>query len=67
MPPVTAGFVSAIGWIVPAFSAFDVKAQIVHGLPLAPSFVPLTLAYAISYVLAVLVAAVMVFSRREFK
>ena len=28
-----------IGWLVPAFSAFDIKAQVVHGLPLPPGFV----------------------------
>jgi ABC-type transport system involved in multi-copper enzyme maturation permease subunit len=65
--PAVASLVSAIGWIVPAFSAFDVKAQIVHGLPLPAGFVWYTLAYAALYVTAVLAASVALFSRREFK
>jgi ABC-type transport system involved in multi-copper enzyme maturation permease subunit len=67
VPPFTASAVAAVGWIVPAFSAFDVKAQVVHGLPLAPSFVLLTLTYAGCYIVAILAASVTIFSRREFK
>jgi hypothetical protein len=67
VPPITATFVAAIGWIIPAFSAFDVKSQIVHGLPLTPSFVSLTLVYAMCYIMAILAAAITLFSRREFK
>ena len=59
--------VSAIGWIIPAFSAFDVKDQVVHGLHVPAGFVLQTLAYAAVYIAVLLVAAVAVFSRREFK
>jgi ABC-type transport system involved in multi-copper enzyme maturation permease subunit len=65
--PAVASVVSAIGWIVPAFSAFDVKTQIVHGLPLPQGFVAYTLGYAAVYAMAVLSAAIGVFGRREFK
>ena len=66
--PAVGWLVSAIGWIVPAFSAFDVKSQVVHGLPFGgASFVLYTLAYAVVYIAAVLAAAMAVFSRREFK
>jgi Cu-processing system permease protein len=65
--PVMAHVVSAIGWIVPAFSAFDVKLQVVHGIPVPLGFVLHTLLYAAFYIAAALVAAVVVFSRREFK
>lgn len=65
--PAVARFVGAIGWGVPAFSAFDVKAAIVHGLPLPGGFVPATLAYAAVYILALLAGAVALFGRREFK
>jgi hypothetical protein len=51
---------------VPAFSAFDVKAQVVHGVPLPPGFVSYTVLYAICYVCALLAASVTLFSRREF-
>jgi ABC-type transport system involved in multi-copper enzyme maturation permease subunit len=65
--PAVASVVQAVGWIVPAFSAFDIKAQVVHGLPLPTGFVGGTLLYAVLYVCAILVAAVALFSRREFK
>jgi ABC-type transport system involved in multi-copper enzyme maturation permease subunit len=64
--PFVARFVSTIGWIVPAFSAFDIKAQVVHGLALPAGFVAYTLVYAALYVVGVLIAAITVFSRREF-
>jgi ABC-type transport system involved in multi-copper enzyme maturation permease subunit len=65
--PAVASVVQAVGWIVPAFSAFDIKAQVVHGLPLPAWFVEGTLLYAALYIGAILVAAVVLFSRREFK
>jgi ABC-type transport system involved in multi-copper enzyme maturation permease subunit len=65
--PVVGRVVATIGWILPSFSAFDVKAQVVHALPVSAAFVAYTLAYAVLYVAAVLVAAVFLFSRREFR
>jgi ABC-type transport system involved in multi-copper enzyme maturation permease subunit len=65
--PVLAFTVSAVAWSLPAFSAFDIKAQIVHGLRLPSGFVASTLAYAAIYSGALVVGAVAVFSRREFK
>ena len=66
--PAIGWLVAAIGWIVPAFSAFDVKSAVVHGLPLGGArFVGLTLGYAFVYIVTLLVAAMATFSRREFK
>ena len=65
--PAVAGLVNGIGWLVPAFSAFDVKSQVVHGLALPSGFVTFTLSYAALYAGALLMASVLVFSRREFK
>jgi ABC-type transport system involved in multi-copper enzyme maturation permease subunit len=65
--PVVAGLVQTIGWVVPAFSAFDIKAQVVHGLAVPGAFVAGTLLYAALYTAALVVAAVLLFSRREFK
>ena len=64
--PAVARFVSTIGWVVPAFSAFDIKAQVVHGLAVPSGFVAYTLAYGVLYVVAVVIAAITAFSRREF-
>jgi len=64
--PVVTKLVSLVGWVVPAFSAFDVKAQIVHGMALPAGFIGYTVIYAVIYIAALLVGAVTVFSRREF-
>jgi ABC-type transport system involved in multi-copper enzyme maturation permease subunit len=64
--PVVAQAVSIVGWVVPAFSAFDIKAAVVHGLALPPGFVGYTLAYAAIYIAALVIGAVTIFSRREF-
>ena len=65
--PLVAQFVSSIGWLLPAFSEFDVKAQVVHGKYVPAGFVVSTLAYTAVYAAAVVGAAVGIFSRREFK
>ena len=62
-----AHIVSAIGWVVPAFSAFDVKVQVVHGIQVPPVYVFHTLFYAALYIIVAIAAAIGVFSRREFK
>lgn len=60
-------FGQIVGVLLPAFSAFDVKAQVVHGLPVPAAFVLMTFGYAAVYSAAVLVAAALVFSRRNFE
>ena len=65
--PAVASFVSAIGWALPAFSEFDIKSQVVHGLPVAPGLVAGMVAYAAIYSASALGLSVVVFARREFK
>ncbi len=57
----------AIYHLVPDFSAFDVKTEVVHGLPVAAGYVAATSAYGLAYISALLVAAVVIFARRDFK
>ena len=59
--------VQAIGWVVPAFSAFDIKAAVVHGHHVGAHLVAWRLAYGAIYSAVAVGAAVVVFSRREFK
>ena len=59
--------VSAAGWIVPAFSIFDVKAEVVHGLPIPAARIWLALVYSVVYAAVAIGAGVLVFSRREFR
>lgn len=60
-------FGQVVGVVLPAFSAFDVKGQVVHGLAVPAPYVLMTVGYAVVYSAAVLVAATVVFSRRNFE
>jgi ABC-type transport system involved in multi-copper enzyme maturation permease subunit len=65
--PAIGRVVSAAGWIVPAFSIFDVKAEVVHGLPIPAARIWLALVYGVVYAAVAIGAGVLVFSRREFR
>jgi ABC-type transport system involved in multi-copper enzyme maturation permease subunit len=54
-------------YVLPNFAAFDVKAQVVHGQAVPLGYVGLTSLYGIVYLALVLVGAVAIFSRRDFK
>lgn len=54
-------------YILPNLAPFDVKAEVVHGLPVSARHVLLTLTYAGVYSSALLAAAVAIFRRRDFK
>jgi len=60
---------SAVGlyYILPNFSAFNLKVNAIYGIPLTFSGVFLTLAYFVVYTAIVLSLAVLVFSRREMR
>ena len=57
----------ALYYVLPNFAAFDIKSQVVWGVPVPVADVALTLAYALVYVSLVLTAAVTIFSRRDLK
>ena len=57
----------ALYYVLPNLAPFDVKAEVVHGLPVAMRHVGLTLLYAVVYLSVVLTAAVAIFRRRDFK
>ena len=54
-------------YALPNFAAFDVKSRVVYGQPLGEGYIALTLAYAAAYVTMLLIASVLIFSRRDFK
>ena len=56
-----------IYYLLPNFSAFDIKAQVVHGIAVPWSYVGMTVLYGSVYIALLLVAAALVFSRRDFK
>lgn len=65
--PAVAALVSAVGWALPAFSAFDIKSSVVHGLPVAPGLVASMVGYALVYAASTVALSIAVFARREFK
>ena len=52
---------------VPDFSAFDVKTEVVHGLPVAAGYLAATTGYGFAYIAGLLMVSVLVFARRDFK
>jgi Cu-processing system permease protein len=53
--------------VLPDFAAFDVKSQVVHGLPVPAGYIAATALYGFLYIIALLAVSTMVFSRRAFK
>ena len=65
--PATARLARALYWVLPNLSSFDVKAQVVHGVPVPAGYIAVTVAYAVTYIAILLAAAMFIFSRRDFK
>ncbi len=65
--PVAAFVARGLYYVLPNFSAFDVKHQVVHALPVPAAYLVTTAAYGAVYIALLLVAAVAVFARRDFK
>ncbi len=57
----------ALYYALPSLAPFDVKAAVVHGEPVTFGYVAMTTGYGAAYVAALLLAAVFIFSRRDFK
>ena len=54
-------------YVLPNLAPFDVTSQVVHGLPISPGYIAVTIAYGFVYIAILLVAAATIFSRRDFK
>jgi Cu-processing system permease protein len=65
--PGAATITRGLYYVLPNFSAFDIKAQVVWGQPVPIAYFGQTVVYGIVYVAFVLTGAVAVFSRRDFK
>jgi len=64
---LAASIARAVYYVIPNFSAFDVKLQVVHGQTVSLGYIGLTIAYGLTYIALVLLTAVIVFSKRDFK
>jgi ABC-type transport system involved in multi-copper enzyme maturation permease subunit len=65
--PGAASLARGLYWVLPNLSPFDVKADVVHGIPVAARYIGLTIAYAVLYIAMLLVISSFIFSRRDFK
>jgi ABC-type transport system involved in multi-copper enzyme maturation permease subunit len=65
--PAAAWLARGLYYVLPNFGAFDVKYQVVHELPVPASYLLSTALYGVLYITLLVVAAVTVFSRRDFK
>lgn len=65
--PVAGWIGRGVYYVLPNLAPFDVKAEAVYGVPIAWSHVGYTLLYGAIYVTVVLLAAIAVFRRRDFK
>ncbi|MGE0447968.1 MAG: ABC transporter permease [Vicinamibacterales bacterium] len=65
--PIANALTQALYWTLPNLAPFDVRAQVVHGQPVTASYIALSVGYAAVYIAALVLAAVIVFSRRDFK
>ena len=54
-------------YVLPNFDAFDIKAQVVQGQHVSAAYVALSVLYGSAYLALVLIGAVAIFSRRDFK
>ncbi|MFQ5657403.1 MAG: ABC transporter permease [Candidatus Methylomirabilales bacterium] len=57
----------ALYYLMPNLSAFNIRAQAVHGVSVPLSFIGLSTLYGAFYLSAVLILAMLIFQRRDFK
>src|SRR5688572_15890880 len=65
--PVAVWVAKFLYYVLPNLAPFDIKAEVVHGIPVAMRHVALTLLYAVVYAGMLLVGAIAIFRRRDFK
>jgi ABC-type transport system involved in multi-copper enzyme maturation permease subunit len=65
--PAAVALARSLYWLLPNLAPFDVRADVVHGLPVEAGYIALTVGYGAVYIAALLVGSVLVFSRRDFK
>jgi Cu-processing system permease protein len=65
--PAAAFIAKVLYYVLPNLAPFDVKAEVVHGMPIATAQVVYTLGYAVLYISILLIGAIAIFRRRDFK
>jgi ABC-type transport system involved in multi-copper enzyme maturation permease subunit len=65
--PAAAQIGRGLYWVLPNLAQFDVKAEVVHGVPVPLGYMAIAIAYGAVYITILMAIAVVVFSRRDFK
>ena len=65
--PAAAQIARGLYWVLPNLAQFDVKADVVHGVPVPLGYMAIAMVYGAVYIGILLTIAVLVFSRRDFK
>ena len=64
---ITAWVGWVVSWLLPNLALFDVKAEVVHGVEVPASQIAFAIAYGCTYASAMVLLAVAIFQRRDFK
>ena len=54
-------------YLLPNLENFNIRARVVHGLPVDPEEIYFALGYAVCYTVVILILSVIIFERRDFK
>ncbi|HEY5998807.1 MAG TPA: ABC transporter permease [bacterium] len=65
--PVLRAVVAGTHYLLPNLEKFDLKHEVVYGMPIPPSYVAGALAYGLLYIVLVVGLAAVIFERRDFK
>jgi ABC-type transport system involved in multi-copper enzyme maturation permease subunit len=65
--PVAVKLARGLYWVLPNLAQFDVKSDVVHGHHIPLGYIGVATAYGAVYIALLLVVAVFIFSRRDFK
>lgn len=65
--PTLKAVVFALYYLLPNLSNFNIKGQAVHGVPVPMSFIGFSILYGAFYLSALLLLAMLIFERRDFK
>src|SRR6185436_20123338 len=65
--PVAARLARTVYWVLPNLAQFDVKDQVVHGVPVPAGYLAAATGYGVLYITMLLAVSMFIFSRRDFK
>jgi uncharacterized paraquat-inducible protein A len=65
--PLVSGVLNVLYYALPNLAYFNIKSEAVHGIPIAWSYLLMAVSYGVTYAAFVMVAACMIFQRRDFK